>query len=108
MKKQKGFLENEHYFTKNETVKWIGIVLVALAVVCYFFGWGFASYLIMSIGLPLGAILCILGSFGRSSESYIDEYIKNRIDKKFEMVPEEDKHFIKRQVFFVVRLRLFG
>ncbi len=108
MKKQKGLLENEHYFTKNETVKWIGIVLVALAVVCYFFGWGFASYLIMSIGLPLGAILFVLGSFGRSSESYIDEYIKNRIDKKFEIVPEEDKHFIKRQLKHIAPMEFSG
>ena len=98
MKKQKGFLDNEHYFTKNETLKWIGIILIVLAGLCYFFGWGFVSYIIMSIGLPLGAILCIVGSFGRSSESYIDEYIKRHIDEKMEMVPEEDKHFTKRQL----------
>lgn len=98
MKKEKGFLENEHYFTKNETLKWIGIILIVLSGVCYFFGWGFVSYIIMSIGLPLGAILCVIGSFGRSSESYIDEYIKRRIDEKFEMVPEDDRHFTKRQL----------
>ena len=95
MKKDKGFKENINYFTKNETLKFVGIVLMVLAGLCYFFRLGFISYIIMSVGLPVGFILCLLGSFGRSSESDIDNFARRHVGD-VEVDFDEDKHLKKR------------
>lgn len=89
------FKHNINYFKSGEITKIIGIILMALAVPLYFFGWGYISYILMSISLPVGALLFILGTGRRSSDGDIDEYIK-RTASGLEIDLIEDKDFAKK------------
>ena len=89
------FKQNINYFKTSDLTKAIGIGLMLLSVALYFFGWGYISYILMSICLPVGALLFILGSGKRSSDSDIDEYVK-RITGGLEIDLIEDKDFAKK------------
>ena len=80
MKENKELKSNANYFQKGETLRWISIGLLVLTAVLYFFGMGYISYIIMSIGLPLGAILFVISTFGRSSQADIDTYVKRHTE----------------------------
>lgn len=77
MKQDKKFKSNIKYFTTSEAFKFIGLGLILLSVVLYFLGsgWSFWSWLILSIGTPIGFILFLI-STGRSSDEEINTYIK--------------------------------
>ncbi len=99
MKENKEFKSNANYFSKGEVLRFIGIGLIVLAVIMYFFGWGYISYIIMSIGLPLGAVLLVVSTFGRSTESDIDNYIKKHtegVEHKIEDQRKFDKRLSKK------------
>lgn len=95
MKENKEFKSNANYFNKGEALKFIGIGLMVLAGIMYFFGWGYISYILMSIGLPLGAVLLVISTFGRSTESDIDAYIKKHTEG-VEHKTDDQKKFEKR------------
>lgn len=77
MKQDKKFKSNIKYYTTSEAFKFIGLGLILLSVVLYFVGsgWSFWSWLILSIGTPIGFILFLI-STGRSSDEEINTYIK--------------------------------
>ncbi len=95
MKENKELKSNANYFNKGEALKFIGIGLMVLAGIMYFFGWGYISYILMSIGLPLGAVLLVVSTFGRSTESDIDAYIKKHTEG-VEHKTDDQKKFEKR------------
>ena len=98
MKENKEFKNNENYFKKGEALKFIGIGLIVLSAVLYFFGWGYISYILMCIGLPLGAVLFILSTLGRSSEADIDAYVKKHtqnVEHKTDDYKKFQKRFLK-------------
>ena len=80
MKENKEFKSNANYFQKGETLRWISIGLLVLTALLYFFGMGYISYIIMSVGIPLAALLFVLSTFGRSSEADIDAYVKTHTE----------------------------
>ena len=89
------FKQNINYFKGNDLIKIIGICLCLFTVALYFFGWGFISYILMCLSLPIGAILFIIGSGRRASDSEIDEYIE-KLGKNIEIDLIEDSKFAKR------------
>ena len=95
MNTKKDFKPNANYFLRNEAMKFVGIGLMLLSAFLFYFGWGWISYIIMSLGLPVGFLLFLFSTFGRSSESDIDLYIKNAT-QAIEINTEEDKAFEKR------------
>ena len=76
-------------------MKFVGIGLMVLSAFLFYFGWGWIAYILMSVGLPCGFLLFLFSTFGRSSESDIDEYIK-RHTENLEIDFESDKHLEKR------------
>lgn len=86
---------NVNYFTKNDSLKFVGVAMVALGFLLYFVGWGWISYILMCVCIPLGAVLFIVGSSGRSGDDDIDEFIAvklRELDPKLEL----DKDYAKR------------
>lgn len=76
MKQDKKYKSNIKYFTTSEAFKFAGLGLILLSVALYFLGsgWSFWSWLILSIGTPIGFILFLI-STGRSSDEEINTYI---------------------------------
>ena len=66
---------NVNYFTKGDSLKFVGAAMVALAFLLYFVGWGWISWILICTFFPVGAVLFIVGSSGRSGDDDIDEYI---------------------------------
>lgn len=81
MKKNQNYKSQVNYFKKSDTIKYVGIVLAALGVFLYVFGWGYISYIIATVTLPVGGVLFIIGSSGRASDSDIEEYITKRTER---------------------------
>ena len=95
MTNKKDLKSNSNYFLKDESMKFVGIGLMILAAVLFYFGRGWIGYILMCVSLPAGFLLFLLSTFGRSSESDIDEYIK-KATENLEINVEEDKNFEKR------------
>lgn len=68
---------NANYFKKSDSTKFIGIGLVILGFVLFYFGWGWISYILMTASVPVGVVLFIVGSSGRADESAIDTCIES-------------------------------
>ena len=87
--------QNINYFKKSESTKLIGIGLVILGFVLFYFGWGWISYILMSLSIPVGVVLFIIGSSGRSDESVIETCIQNGTEG-LELELEKDTKYKKR------------
>jgi hypothetical protein len=99
MKTNKDFKSHINYFKKSDSLKYIGIVLAVLGVFLYMFGWGYVSYIIATVALPIGGVLFIIGSSGRASDSDINEYIAKRtegIEIDLENNPNIKKRLLKQ------------
>ena len=97
MKENKEYRQNANYFLRSETMKFVGIGLFALAIVLFFFGWGYLSYVAMSISFCAGLTLLLLSTFSRSSEADIDVYIEKNM-RGVEAKPQNEKVFSRRQL----------
>ena len=71
---------NINYFKKSDSTKFVGIALVILGFVLFYFGWGWISYILMTLSVPVGVVLFIVGSSGRSDESVIETCIEERTE----------------------------
>ncbi len=100
MKTDKQFKENINYFKKNGNLKIAGIVLAAVSAALYFFGWSYVSYIIASIGLPVGLVLFVVGSIGRADEADLDGYIARGVEGADAPDPEDDR-FERRRLSYV-------
>lgn len=91
---------NINYFKKSDSTKFVGIALVILGFVLFYFGWGWISYILMTLSVPVGVVLFIVGSSGRSDESVIETCIEERTEG-LEVELEKDikyKHRILKHI----------
>jgi len=98
MKTKNDVKKNANYFTKTDTLKFIGIGLMILSGLLFLFGWGYVTYIIMSISLPAGFLCFILGSLSTVSEADIKAYIERQskgTEKPFEDNPKLSKRLLK-------------
>lgn len=86
---------NVNYFIKNDSLKFIGIAMVVIGFLLYYMGWGYLAYILMSLFIPAGAVLFIVGSSGRSSDEDIDEYIEVKF-RDFDTNIDLDKDYAPR------------
>ena len=88
--------QNKNYFKKTDTLKYVGIFLMAICAII-FFVWSWQAYYIWVIGIPVGLVLTFVGSAGRSSDGDIDECIE-RACADIEVDLESDRHYAKRML----------
>ncbi len=86
---------NVNYFKKNDNMKTLGAVLLIVGLFLMWLGRGFVTYIIMSIFVPAGLVMFVLGSIGRSSDEDIDKYIAEKM-QGLEVDLTEDKKYRKR------------
>ena len=89
------YKNNKGYFTKTDTPKYIGIALILLGVVLFYFGHGRISYVALCASLPTGLVLFIFGMSRRSSDADLDSCIETQmrgIDPQLEL----DRKYEKR------------
>lgn len=95
MKQKNFYKQNERYFTEGEGIKILGAALVGLAVAIYFFGWGYLSYILMSVSAPVGVFLFFFGASRRASDADIEHYI-TLATEGMEAALEDDRVYAKR------------
>ncbi|MBE6597750.1 MAG: hypothetical protein E7641_08810 [Ruminococcaceae bacterium] len=79
MNKKQSAKYNTNYFVKGDTMKLIGMICLALLIPLYLFGsFIFYSYLMMCVAAPLGFVLFLVGSLGKTSDSDMDNIVAHR------------------------------
>ena len=72
---QKQIKRNRNYFTKSDTLLYVGIGLVAVGAVLFFFGYGYISYILASVLAPVGVVLLLVGASQRVTDADMDTCI---------------------------------
>lgn len=89
------FKKNIHYFTQTDLCKNLGIALMAVGLLLLVFGWSYLSFILMTVSIPTGLILFLVGSSRRSSEKDLDAAIE-RATAELEPVEEEAEKLNRR------------
>ena len=71
---------HERYFRKTENLKNIGITMLAIGGVIFFVGRGVVLYFNLVGVLPLGFVIFLMGTVGRSTDMEINSVIKIKTD----------------------------
>lgn len=96
---EKHYKNNENYFSKKYILRPLGAVMGILGFLIYFMAWNYVFYILMSIFIPSGIVLFIIGSVGNSSESDLTDMIEEKtvgLEVRF----EEDKYRATRSLVF--------
>lgn len=72
---QKQIKRNRNYFTKTDTLLFVGIGLLIVGVVLFFFGYGYLSYIIASVLAPVGLVMMLIGASQRVTDTDMDNCI---------------------------------
>ena len=89
------------YFNRSDDLRLLGTILMGaggvLFVWTWYMLWSYALYVLSFILLPIGIILFVLGSVGKSTEEDIDGVI-SRLSTAAEIDKEKDATLIRRQL----------
>lgn len=78
------------YFNSKPGAKYIGIGLLALCVVLFFFGRGYITYVLMCASMTAGLIITLISTLGKAGESDIDAYIASKTsDLEYKAINEK-------------------
>ncbi len=94
---QKQLKRNLHYFTKSDTMLYVGIGLVAVGVALFFFGYGYISYILASVFAPVGLVLLLIGASQRVTDADIDACVV-KLTEGMEVDLVENPKFAKRML----------
>lgn len=89
------FKKNVNYFTKSDLMKNLGIGLTALGLFLLVFGWSYVSFILMSVTIPTGLILFLVGISRRTSEKDLDAMI-DRATANVAPTPEKSEKLERR------------
>lgn len=78
MKRGSEFDKYLGYFNSKSTMKFIGIALLVLCVVLFYFGRSYITYLLMCASMVAGLVITLISTLGKASESDIDAYITSK------------------------------
>ena len=81
-----------NYFTKTDTLKFVGGGLLIAGLRCLWIGWGYIGYILAFIGTPTGLILFLIGASGRVSDVDMDKYIESKM-ACLNIDIDSDKHY---------------
>ena len=94
---QKQIKRNLNYFTKSDTPLYVGIGMLVVGVVLFFFGISYLSYILASVLAVAGLVLMLIGASGRVSDADIDTCIASLTeDMAVDLV--ENPKFAKRML----------
>ena len=68
-----------NYFLKNDTLKYVGAVVLIVSLACLAFRFGIIGILLTIIGTPTGIVLYIIGSNSKFSDADIDAQLESRL-----------------------------
>ena len=91
------FKKNINYFTKTDLMKNLGIALMALGLLLLVFGWSYLSFVLMSVSIPTGLILFLVGTSRRTGEKELDAMLE-RATADVAPAPEKAEKLARRAV----------
>ena len=77
---QKQIKRNLHYFTKTDTMLYVGIGLAAVGVLMFFLGYSYFSYILASVFAPVGLVLLLIGASRRVTDADVDACVGKLTD----------------------------
>ena len=84
-----------NYYTKTDTLKYVGAVITVFGLLCLALNLGIVGYALAIIGTPVGIVLFIVGSNLRATDDEMDADIERKmIDFRIE-IDNERKYKIK-------------
>ena len=85
---------NMNYFTKTDTLKIVGAILLVTGLLSLWLGFSFSiiGYLLGILLTPTGLILFLVGAAGRVSDENMESYITNKM-AGFEIDIDNDKSY---------------
>ncbi|MBQ2806002.1 MAG: hypothetical protein IJF08_03020 [Clostridia bacterium] len=104
---QKQIKRNHNYFTKTDTMLYVGIGLLVVGIILFFFGYGYVSYVLASIAAPVGIVLLLVGASQRVTDADIDACIAKQTEGMAVDLVENPK-FEKRMLKLIPMLPLQG
>ncbi len=104
---QKQIKRNRNYFTKTDTMLYVGIGLLVVGIILFFFGYGYVSYVLASIAAPVGLVLMLVGASQRVTDADIDACIAKQTEGMAVDLVENPK-FQKRMLAHIPMLPLQG
>ena len=104
---QKQIKRNRNYFTKTDTMLYVGIGLLAVGIILFFFGYGYISYIIASVFAPVGIVLLLIGASHRVTDADIDACIA-KLTEGMAVDLVENPKFEKRMLKQIPMLQVQG
>ena len=104
---QKQIKRNRNYFTKTDTMLYVGIGLLVVGIILFFFGYGYVSYVLASIAAPVGIVLLLIGASQRVTDADIDACIAKQTEGMAVDLVENPK-FQKRMLAHIPMLQVQG
>ena len=92
---QKQLKRNRNYFTKSDTPMFVGIGMLIVGVVLYFFTYSYVVYVIASVLAVVGLVLALIGASRRVTDADMDACIA-RLTEGMEVDLVENPKFAKR------------
>ena len=84
------------YFNSKSTMKYIGVSLLVLCIILFYFGRGYITYVLMCMSMVAGLVITLISTLGKASESDIDAYIESRtVDLEYKATNE--KAFLQKR-----------
>ena len=68
-----------NYFLKNDTLKYVGAILLIASLACLAFRFGIFGIILTILGTPTGIVLYIIGSNSKFSDADIDAQLESRL-----------------------------
>jgi hypothetical protein len=90
--KNNEYRQNARYFRQSPLIQPIGLALIAIAIILFFGHFGYVGYIFMSIALPLGIFLAVIGI---SHEGEVTSHLRRAVEDVgpgFEEEQELKKH----------------
>ncbi len=104
---QKQIKRNRNYFTKTDTMLYVGIGLLAVGVILFFFGYSYISYIIASVLAPVGLVLMLVGASQRVTDADMDTCIA-KLTEGMAVDTVENPKFERRMLKQIPMLQVQG
>lgn len=89
------------YFSGSDDIRLLGIIMMAASGILFlwiwYMMWSYVLYILMFALLPVGFVLFLIGSIGKSTEEDIDGVI-SRLSAEVDLNEERDADIIKKQL----------
>lgn len=84
--------DGSSFYRQTDTLPFIGTAMLIIGILCLWLGFGFVSYILTAVFVPVGLILFFIGFSGRVSQNDLEEERDHLLRDYDESVTRMDKY----------------